>query len=405
MGRKREREGSSMRTSIAFVATFFTFLYLTGSTFTFFFALGAAIGVSVLWRWYLRPFILGKAAPSQSAVLVTGTSSGIGRETALQYAKKGLHVFAGVRKKSDAPEHVNITPLVVDITKDDEVKEAFETVSKELTKRDLTLWHVVNNAGMMPPSPVELHEDKDLRQLFDVNYFGHMAMMRTFLPKLREHHDSGKGDAIISFTTSALGETTLPLYGAYSSTKFALEGMLDALRFEVAPLGVKVMAFGYGSIQTPLHENTQGTEVPQGTIYSKTFEEMKKRATAYQQQKWIPTAEQAANTIVTNSLLRFLPQRLFHVGMGELTFPVLSYVPGELVFLMHRLLFAGPRQSGDKVKDTYQKPQVDAKEEEAEVDADKEKDDASKGKKGKQEKQKNDPGNEKAQQAHNQAKP
>jgi len=347
---EKEREGSSMRTSIAFVATFFTFLYLTGSTFTFFFALGAAIGVSVLWRWYLRPFILGKAAPSQSAVLVTGTSSGIGRETALQYAKKGLHVFAGVRKKSDAPEHVNITPLVVDITKDDEVKEAFETVSKELTKRDLTLWHVVNNAGMMPPSPVELHEDKELRQLFDVNYFGHMAMTRAFLPKLREHHDSGKGDAIISFTTSVLGETTLPFYGAYSSTKFALEGMLDALRFEVAPHGVKVMSFKFGSVKTALHDSTLGSNVKQGTIYSKTMEKVKKSIGEYTSQSWVPTSEAAGKTIVTNTLLRFLPQRLVHVGMGELTFPIMSYLPCELTSAFHYIAFNKNRDPADLEK-------------------------------------------------------
>merc|ERR1711991_584889 len=288
----------------------------------------------LLWRFVVSPALLSVPPPPQSAVLITGTSTGIGREAALQYAKKGLHVFAGVRKLKDAPEHANITPLVLDIAKDDEVKEAFKTVSKELKKRDLTLWHVVNNAGMMPLMAIEVHEDKELRQLFDVNYFGHMAMTRAFLPKLREHHDSGKGDAIISFTTSVLGETTLPFYGAYSSTKFALEGMLDALRFEVAPHGVKVMSFKFGSVKTALHDSTLGSNVKQGTIYSKTMEKVKKSIGEYTSQSWVPTSEAAGKTIVTNTLLRFLPQRLVHVGMGELTFPIMSYLPGE--FLLHR---------------------------------------------------------------------
>lgn len=179
--------------------------------------------------------------------VVTGASSGIGLATTQELARRNFHVLAGVRKQQDAERLAteNVEPVIVDITDEEQVAALADRVARD--PRGRRLGALVNNAGVALNAPVEAIPLAEWRRHFDVNFFGHVAVVQALLPAL-----IAGGDGRLVNVSSIGGRAALPTYGAYAAAKFALEGLSDALRREVGRLGVKVIVIEPGNIATPM---------------------------------------------------------------------------------------------------------------------------------------------------------
>ncbi len=177
-------------------------------------------------------------------VVVTGASTGIGAATARELARRGYHVLAGVRRETDADglRATNLEPIMLDITDETKIAALVQRISKDPERRRLRA--LVNNAGMAVNTPLETYPLSEWRRLFDVNLFGHVAMMQALLPALIESRGS------IVNISSVGGKVAMATYGPYAGTKFALEAVSDSLRREVEPLGVKVIVIEPGAVTT-----------------------------------------------------------------------------------------------------------------------------------------------------------
>ncbi|WP_300391510.1 SDR family oxidoreductase [Henriciella sp.] len=192
-------------------------------------------------------------------VVITGASTGIGRAAAEHLASKGWRVFAGVRKHSDGEPlkqaSGNITPLILDVAKPDQVKAAVETVSKALSGK--TLDGLVNNAGIAMMGPLALQPLDEIERHFDVNVFGLMRATQTFLPLLgMDEQRDGSPGRIVNIT-SVGGRLSSPFLGAYAATKHAVEALTDSLRRELVVYGIDAIAIGPGSVKTPIWDKAE----------------------------------------------------------------------------------------------------------------------------------------------------
>jgi len=183
-------------------------------------------------------------------VLITGATSGIGRHAALYLAERGFHVIATGRNSdglaSLAKEAATVgllTPLRLDVTDAGSIASTAQAVDRLTGGRGIDV--LVNNAGYGDMAPVEMISDADVRANYETNVFGLLAVTRAFLPAMRLR---GRGRII---NVSSLGGLfTLPFYGVYNSTKYALESLSDALRVELRPFGIEVSIIEPGAIRT-----------------------------------------------------------------------------------------------------------------------------------------------------------
>jgi NAD(P)-dependent dehydrogenase (short-subunit alcohol dehydrogenase family) len=188
-----------------------------------------------------------RAAPNE-LVVVTGASTGIGAATARELAHKGFHVLAGVRREVDADglRANGIEPHILDITVESDVAAIADRVARDPLHRPLRA--LVNNAGIALNSPVETLPIAQWRRQFEVNLFGHIAIIQALLPALLV------SSGTVVNISSVGGKVVLPTYGAYAGSKFALEAASDALRREVAELGIKVVVIEPGAVKTEMAE-------------------------------------------------------------------------------------------------------------------------------------------------------
>jgi NAD(P)-dependent dehydrogenase (short-subunit alcohol dehydrogenase family) len=182
------------------------------------------------------------------SILITGATSGIGREAALRLVREGHLVLAGGRRRELLAELAagtrgRVEPVVLDVTDPDSVAAAQELVARRTGGQGLDV--LVNSAGYALPGPLEALADADLRALFDVNLFGLLAVTRAFLPAMRER---GRGRVVN--VGSIMGRVAMPLLGAYNASKHAVAAVTDALRMELAPFGITVVLVEPGAIRT-----------------------------------------------------------------------------------------------------------------------------------------------------------
>ena len=189
-------------------------------------------------------------------ILVTGASSGFGRLTAEMLSKSGHKVFAGFRSAEGARKQIadelkakNIEILKVDVTDQASVDKAIvQLLEKSGDKLDV----VVNNAGMASAGLSEAFTAEQVRDLFEVNVFGVQRVMRATLPMLR----ATRAGLVIN-VGSILGRVTLPFFGLYGASKYAVEAMTDSYRYELSQLGVDVVLVQPSAYPTNMYAAAQ----------------------------------------------------------------------------------------------------------------------------------------------------
>ena len=189
-------------------------------------------------------------------ILVTGASSGFGRLTAEMLSKSGHKVFAGFRSAEGARKQIadelkakNIEILKVDVTDQASVDTAIvQLLEKSGNKLDV----VVNNAGMASAGLSEAFTAEQARDLFEVNVFGVQRVLRATLPVLR-----AKRAGLVINVGSILGRVTLPFFGLYGASKYAVEAMTDSYRYEVSELGVDVVLVQPSAYPTNMYAAAQ----------------------------------------------------------------------------------------------------------------------------------------------------
>ncbi|MGI9186203.1 MAG: SDR family oxidoreductase [Gaiellales bacterium] len=177
-------------------------------------------------------------------VFITGTSTGIGRATAERFHAEGWNVVATMRSPADAGELAALTNVIVprlDVTDEDSIESAVAEAQATFGGVDV----LVNNAGFGAYGPLEVSSMDVVRRQFDTNVIGLLAVTKALVPILRE-----RGDGAIVNLSSVGGRIAFPLGSLYHGSKFAVEGLSEALAYELAPLGIRVKVIEPGLVDT-----------------------------------------------------------------------------------------------------------------------------------------------------------
>jgi len=189
----------------------------------------------------------------EKIALVTGSSSGIGFETSLGLARNGFYTFASMRDVSKSnkikelaeKENLSIDIIELDVDKEDSIKNVVKTIVEKKQRIDV----LVNNAGWGLWGSVEDVSVNEFKAQFETNFFSVIRMIQEVAPIMREQ----KSGHIINISSIA-GRIGFPISPAYISSKFALEGLSESLRFELMPFGVNVIIIEPGMIKTNFFE-------------------------------------------------------------------------------------------------------------------------------------------------------
>lgn len=239
-------------------------------------------------------------------IVITGCSSGFGRISTFELARRGWHVFATVRKVSDQEElnaeatrqgcATNVTPLLCDITDEQQVATLAQQIEVHLRQESDTphLHALLNNAGTAYGAPLELLPLDDLRSQIEVNAIAHLGVIQAFLPLLKPAHGT-----IINISSVA-GRFSSPVTGAYSASKYALEAISDALRFELHPFNIRVVLIEPASSPTNIWntsiERSRWLNEYKGGSYGKLLNTFEKLATRSSRKGFPPRL--VADTVV-----------------------------------------------------------------------------------------------------------
>ncbi|MBN2798944.1 MAG: SDR family NAD(P)-dependent oxidoreductase [Deltaproteobacteria bacterium] len=190
----------------------------------------------------------------KQVILVTGARSGFGLEIAAQAAGAGHIVYAGLRDLDTAGPLLEacagtpVTPLQLDVTDPKQRERAVARVLREQGRLDA----LVNNAGVALGGFLEQVDEDELRQVLEVNLFGVWGMTVAVLPAMR----SQRSGTVVNISSMA-GRMAFPGLGAYATSKFALEGMSEAWRHELATFGVRVVLIEPGAYRTDIFERNR----------------------------------------------------------------------------------------------------------------------------------------------------
>lgn len=190
----------------------------------------------------------------QQVALITGSASGIGFETALMLARNGIYTFATMRNLSKSEEilaygrkdNLPLETLRLDVTEEKSILEAIDKIIGKKSRIDI----LVNNAGYSLLGPLEQLHMNEIKQEFETNFFGIINLIQRVLPIMRKQ----RYGRIINISSLA-GRIGLPLSSAYVSSKFALEGLAESLRYEVQNFGIHVILIEPGVIKTSFVNN------------------------------------------------------------------------------------------------------------------------------------------------------
>lgn len=282
--------------------------------------------------------IISSERSQHEMVVVTGASAGIGAATAYELARRGFHVLAGVRQDidADAIRAPGIEPVLLDITDLSGIAALVRRIAEDPERRPLRA--LVNNAGMAVNAPLETYPLPDWRRLFEINLFGHVAMMQALLPALLK-----SGGTIVNISSIG-GKVAMAAYGPYAATKFALEAVSDSLRREVEPLGMKVVVIEPGAVTTSMLG--QVDVAGQRVIDDMTTEQRGRyeglmHAVIAQAQASVPggAAPEEAARVIANAIISPRPRTRYTVGRyTAMLARLVSFMPDRM---MDRMLARG----------------------------------------------------------------
>jgi NAD(P)-dependent dehydrogenase (short-subunit alcohol dehydrogenase family) len=228
----------------------------------------------------------------QQIALITGSSSGIGFETSLLLARNGIYTYATMRNLSKSQEILDITKkeclplkvLTLDVTDEKSTQKAIDMVLHEQNRIDI----IVNNAGYSLVGALEQISMDEIKEEFETNFFGIIKLIQKVLPQMRKQQ-SGR----IINVSSLAGRIGLPIASAYVSSKFALEGLSESLKYEVQDFGIYVILMEPGVIKTNFIKNlkigkqvitsengdvnTSSADLPYADIFQKRISAFKPR--------------------------------------------------------------------------------------------------------------------------------
>ena len=270
------------------------------------------------------------ATSQQEIVVITGASSGIGAATARELARRGFHVLAGVRREhdADAMRAPGIEPLIVDVTNPDHIRALADRVHADPQGRVVRA--LMNNAGVGVNAPVEAFAIDEWRRLFEVNFFGHVSVTQALLPALIRSRGR------IVNVSSVGGRVAMATYGPYASTKFALEAVSDALRRELAPLGVEVIVIEPAAVKTKIagraiakaHQVLSTMTHEQHQRYGTLVHAITAQAAAETERG--VSAESAAE-VIAKAVTDRKPRARYAIGRGAALVPLLAILPARLL--------------------------------------------------------------------------
>lgn len=193
--------------------------------------------------------------------VVTGSSSGIGYETALALAREGYYTYATMRdmqkgskiREAAKKENLKLEVMPLDVDKDEDVRNCISRIVNERKRIDV----LVNNAGYFLVGCLEDISIAEIKAQFETNFFGIVRAIQLVLPTMR-----AQKSGIIVNISSVAGRIGFPVTPAYISSKFALEGLSESMRYELAPFGIKTIIIEPGVVKTNLFSSLKRSAKP-----------------------------------------------------------------------------------------------------------------------------------------------
>ena len=277
--------------------------------------------------------------------LVTGSSSGIGRATALRLAAAGQHVYAGIRSPADGDQLARsasggeVTPLILDVTDPGQIAAAAADVAGHTATAGLD--GLVNNAGFGLACPTELVQLEAFRRQLEVNVTGQLAVTQAMLPSLRR----ARGRIVMVSTIGV--RFTPPFAGPLDAAKAALAALGDTLRQELAPWGVRVVLVEPASINSGAAEKVSLDAVaamdaagPHGrALYAEAFTKMLE---VMQRREANGSPPDVAAATITRALTIPRPRTVYLTGKNSRRLAILSRLPTPVLDMARRRIFRLP---------------------------------------------------------------
>lgn len=276
-------------------------------------------------------------------LLITGTSSGIGKATMEAAAAAGYHVIAGDRsvdKGTAIDDSAPVSQVHLDITSEEDIAATVKLVSDHVGDRGLD--GLANVAGIGIPGPLETMSMSDLRASLDVDFFGQLALTQPLIPLVRD------AQGRIVFVGSIADRTTLPFFGALAAAKAAIASAAATLRQELAPWGIHVILVEPGFISTGADEATkkridgliEGFSPEDAALYGPMFKEATDRGFKTQTSG---SAPEGVAEVIVEAFLAPRPKARYLTGSRAHEIAATALLPQKLQDALHRRAFGMPK--------------------------------------------------------------
>jgi NAD(P)-dependent dehydrogenase (short-subunit alcohol dehydrogenase family) len=283
-----------------------------------------------------------RRSPQGPAVLITGCSTGIGRATAERLARKAYTVYATARRPDTVADlaAAGCRTLALDVNDESSMREAVATVERDHG----AVYGLVNNAGYAVERAVETVPMDEVRRQFETNYFGLVRMCQLVLPGMRK-----AGAGRIVNISSVGGRLTFPGGAHYHATKHAVEAFSDALRFETAGFGIKVVIVEPGLIKTAFGDTATAppSETSEDGPYASFNDVVSKRvAGAYEgvMGKLAATGPETVAAVIDRAISSARPGTRYRVTAGaKITIATRRLVPDRVWDTLMRAQFPRPQ--------------------------------------------------------------
>jgi NAD(P)-dependent dehydrogenase (short-subunit alcohol dehydrogenase family) len=269
------------------------------------------------------------------SVVVTGVSTGIGAATARVLTTHGMRVFGSVRQTADADRLARelgplFVPLLFDVSDRAAVSAAADQVGRALD--GLSLFGLVNNAGIAVPGPLLYLPVEDFRRQLEVNLVGPLIVTQAFAPLLGADRSRAGAPGRIVMMSSVGGRNGSPFLGAYNTSKFGLEGFSESLRRELMIFGIDVVIIAPGAVATPIWDKADALD-PQTFAHT----------------PYVP-ALTVAKQMIADGRLGFPPEKIGRAVLTALTTarPRTRYTVTPTP-LRHFLMHALPKRAADRL--------------------------------------------------------